>query len=489
MTHEEFQKRFRYSIESDRLGEGGFGEVFKAYDNYVDKWVAVKIAKVKPDLQEVRLRNEVELVNKLPAHPNIARYEECFSFTSIAGEFDFGILQYYEEGNLLQLMHKHKLTFDQKHLLLKDLLEGIEFMHKNGIIHRDLKPQNILIVKRGDCYVPKITDFGISKKLDFQKASSYSNSLAGAGTLAYASPEQLGGKAIRKNADLWSFGVIAYQVLSGGLPFTSGTFGTTSEAGRQEMLRQINQGILPSLLDIISQPWQGIIRQCLETTPESRIKSASHCLDILEGKNERSEKAPPSVSSNSFAPEEGVTEIISMNSSSKPKKKRTVDKRLILSGSIITVILLIIVIGYKFIPANRKVIEAAPKEAISVNLKADSIEKSQQTDSIKITPPVLIARKKDERKTEIKQESPALKSKLPFANGDYYEGDVKAGKMHGKGTKHYFKGGLISPNDPMERKAEAGDYIEGDWFNGELYKGKLFDKNGNFKEHIILGRN
>lgn len=488
MTHEEFQKRFKYNIESDRLGEGGFGEVFKAYDNYIDKWVAVKISKVKPDLQEVRLRNEVELVNKLPAHPNIARYEECFSFTSIAGEFDFGILQYYEEGNLLQLMHKHKLTFDQKHLLLKDLLEGVEFMHKNGIIHRDLKPQNILIVKRGDYYVPKITDFGISKKLDFQKASSYNNSLAGAGTLAYASPEQLGGKAIRKNADLWSFGVIAYQVLSGGLPFTSGTFGTTSEAGRQEMLRQINQGISHSLLYIISQPWQGIIRQCLETNPELRIKTASHCLDILEGKNERSDKVPPVASSNSFTPEEGVTEIISMSSSSKLKKKKILDKRLILSGSIIAIILIIAVIGYRFLPASKKVIEA-PKEVLSVNLQADSVENIKQVDSIKKIPPILIARKKDEQKTEIKEESPALKSKLPFANGDYYEGDVKAGVMHGKGTYHYGTGGLISKNDPMERKAEAGDYIEGDWFNGDLYKGKLFDKNGILKGPIILGRN
>lgn len=498
MTHEEFQKRFRYSIEKDRLGEGGFGEVFKAYDNYIDRWVAIKVSKVKPDLQEIRLRNEVEMVNKLPAHPNIARYDECYSFSSIAGEFDFGILQYYEDGNLLQLMHNQKLSSDQKHLLLRDLLDGIEFMHESGIIHRDLKPQNILIVKRGDFYVPKITDFGISKKLDYQKGSVFNNSLAGAGTLAYASPEQLGGKAIRKNTDLWSFGVIACQLLAGELPFNSGTFGNTSEAGRQEMLRQINQGLLPDSINSLDQPWQEIVKQCLETDPEFRIKSAAHCLDLLEGKDSRN--AIKSFSE-SFGMDDGVTEIEA--STIKPKKRISNRKKIVVPVILVVVILFSFII-YQI--TSGKLNELLPIDSDGTLVeKTDSIEYEKSMDSIRFvasssipaTTEVILQNEEKvveqddmyDHQIKTHEELVATESELKFPNGDYYIGKVRNGKMHGEGKYYFAKAGLVSKNDPLERKAESGCYIIGDWYNGDLYKGKLYDKNGIFKERIILGRN
>jgi serine/threonine-protein kinase len=148
MTKQEFQQR--YTI-SDRLGEGGFGEVFKAYDTVRDRWVALKVSKVKPELESVRLRNEVETVSHLPEHPNIAFYEACYSFQEMLGEYDYGILQYYDEGNLLQLLGKDTtfcVSTEQKIAVLTQILDGLEFLHKNCIIHRDLKPQNILIARR-----------------------------------------------------------------------------------------------------------------------------------------------------------------------------------------------------------------------------------------------------------------------------------------------------------------------------------------------------
>ena len=285
MTQQEFQQRYQYNTTTDRLGEGGFGKVFKAYDTYLDRWVAIKIAPVLPHLESVRLKKEVELISKLPAHPNIARYEECYTFKSFDGEYDFGILQYYEEGNLNQLLKKITLTYQQKEHLLTQILSGIDFLHNNGIIHRDLKPQNILIVKRGDSYIPKITDFGISKKLDINKSSVFSNSIAGAGTLAYASPEQLAERTIRKNADLWSLGVIAFQVLTNELPFNTGEHGNTSEAGRQELFRQINSGTLPWAINLIKEPWQSLILKCLVTDTEKRVRNCAACVAILKGES------------------------------------------------------------------------------------------------------------------------------------------------------------------------------------------------------------
>jgi serine/threonine protein kinase len=293
MTHQEFQQRYTYNPSTDQLGDGGFGEVFKAYDTVRDRWVAIKVAKVRPELESVRLKKEVELVNKLPEHPNIAYYEHCYTFREMSGEYDFGILQYYEEGNLLQLLKKGTLTVAQKQSVLAQIVSGLQFLHDNGIIHRDLKPQNILIAKRGNEYIPKITDFGISKKLDVNKSSVFNNSLVGAGTLAYSSPEQLGDKEIRKNADLWSFGVIAFQVLTGVLPFNTGAHAATSESGRQELFRQIHSGRLPDAIYSISDPWQKLIRQCLVNDPSLRIHSTQDCRDILDSPTRIDKPKPP----------------------------------------------------------------------------------------------------------------------------------------------------------------------------------------------------
>jgi serine/threonine protein kinase len=285
MTQQEFQQRYTYNPATDKLGEGGFGSVFKAYDNFRDRWVALKISKINPEMESFRLKKEVEMVNHLPVHPNIAYYEECYTFPQMDGEYDFGILQYYEQGNFSQLLKNNTLTLEQKQSVLTQILSGLDFLHAQGIIHRDLKPQNILIVKRGNEYVPKITDFGISKKLDVNKSSVFSNSIAGAGTLAYSSPEQLGDRIIRKNTDLWSFGVIAFQAFTGKLPFNTGEHAVTGEAGRVELFRQVNSGILPNEINTLPEPWQTLVRRCLVTDPAQRIKNTTEAKDILTGKS------------------------------------------------------------------------------------------------------------------------------------------------------------------------------------------------------------
>ncbi len=328
MTHEEFQQRYRYNPASDKLGEGGFGKVFKAYDTHRDRWVAIKIAEVKAGLEQVRLKKEVEMVNKLPSHPNIAYYEECYTFSSFAGEYDFGVLQFYEAGNLQQLAERNKLNKQNKESILTQLLEGIAFLHEHGIIHRDLKPQNILIVNRNGEYIPKITDFGISKQLDINKSSVFNNSLAGAGTLSFASPEQLGDKTIRKNTDLWSYGVIAFWLLTGKLPFNTGQHSSTSEAGRLELYKQINTGIHPTMLTGIGSHWQKLINSCLIVDADSRIHKTNDCFNILKG--EIPEVVPPTVSP-VFSDTE-IYEIYDNNSNDdgtlpvsvkRPNKKRT----------------------------------------------------------------------------------------------------------------------------------------------------------------------
>lgn len=279
MTQEEFIKRFSYDPINDLLGEGGFGRVYRAYDNYEHEYVAIKIQGVDPKYPETRLRNEVQKVQQY-VHKNIARYKSWYTFSDYRGETDVAIMKFYNDGSLDKLIAKHNLPMDVRYGLLIEILEGIVFLHSQGIIHRDLKPQNILIVEHAGHYTPLITDFGISKQLAENESSAVSNSFLG-GTRSYASPEQMAERSIRKNTDLWSFGIIAYQMFTGTLPFNCGSFSPSSEEGRQEHFRQMTSGLLPKAVEQIPQPWQSLIRSCLQVDNTRRVQHAEDCLMVL----------------------------------------------------------------------------------------------------------------------------------------------------------------------------------------------------------------
>jgi len=276
MTQEEFKSRYSFD-KNDKLGENAFGEVYKAYDNYLDRKVVIKITAVR------NLCKEVEMAKALPVHPNIVRYEEdCNTIEDTDIEQNYAILPYYEEGNLLQLLEKESLSIEQKESVLSQIIEGVEFLHDCGIIHRNLRPQNILMIRRENGeYVPKISDFSISKKWSINYISAIGKSFSPSEYSPYSSPEQLDNHKTYKNTDLWSFGVIAFQTFTGQLPFTTGEFTSASEAGRLELLRQITVGNLPDCIEQIPDPWQTLIRRCLIINIDKRIKNISEAKIVL----------------------------------------------------------------------------------------------------------------------------------------------------------------------------------------------------------------
>jgi serine/threonine protein kinase len=195
-------------------------------------------------------------------------------------------MQYYEEGDLGKLLLENRnISFDEKCSILRQILLGLGFLHEQqpkGIIHMDLKPKNILMARNQyNKYIPKITDFGISKWIRSGKRHvSESDILL---SFLYDSPERIqGGKSkIWRNTDLWSFGVIAYEMLTGERPFNTGSSSLRSEVGRQEVSRQITEGNLPDGINQIDEPWRSLIRRCLEKDPERRIQSARECLGLV----------------------------------------------------------------------------------------------------------------------------------------------------------------------------------------------------------------
>ncbi len=281
MTQAEFFKRYQFDIETDELGEGGFGTVYKAFDDDRDLYVAIKVSQVKTKQENISLLKEYELGKSLPSHKHIAHYDACYRYRMPNGTFDYAVLQYYPDGNLSQLISSHTLSLKQKVQIANGIIHGINHLHNHDIVHRDLKSSNILISKRGSGeYVPKIADFGLSKLFTAADKSYFSNSFVG-GSLLYVAPEQLSGGAIRKNVDIWSLGVILFELFTGNVPFLPDS-GSSTETARAEIVQKINHGVLPDNISSIPNPWQRVIINCLVPNPDKRIKSINEILRLIQ---------------------------------------------------------------------------------------------------------------------------------------------------------------------------------------------------------------
>ncbi|WP_026932639.1 protein kinase domain-containing protein, partial [Christiangramia echinicola] len=139
MTEEEFFKRYSFNVREDKIGGGSFGTVYRAYDNVLDREVAVKVSEVRiSGDKEFSLQEEFKAIEKLPPHANIANYEEVHTFESFNGVFDYAIMQYYPLGNLDHFLSKNELNQEKKETLVLAIIDGIAHLHKHHIVQRDL---------------------------------------------------------------------------------------------------------------------------------------------------------------------------------------------------------------------------------------------------------------------------------------------------------------------------------------------------------------
>ncbi|MBQ6155514.1 MAG: protein kinase [Bacteroidales bacterium] len=280
MTQEEFFKRYNYNVRNDKIGGGGFGTVYKAYDNTLHREVAIKVSEVNTSTngKVFSLKDEFDALAGLPEHSNIANYENLYTFEMPNGVFDYAVMQYYPDGNLSEAI-RQGLTMEQKEDVALQLLDGIGFLHEHKVVHRDLKPGNVLIVRHSGKVIPLITDFGLSKTANSGDRSMFSNSFGG-GTQRYSSPEQLQGKPLRFNTDLWSFGTILFELFTGKQLFTASTGATDTAAAELEIYNKIIGGNVQTLSGL-PEVWRNVAERCLVIDPERRAKSVDELRSLL----------------------------------------------------------------------------------------------------------------------------------------------------------------------------------------------------------------
>jgi len=264
----------RYEVQS-LLGSGGMGKVYKARDKELDRIVAIKV--LRPDLMTdpmalQRFKHELLLASSI-SHPNILRIHDLGEHNGLK----FISMAYVEGGDLTQVMRKEgRLPLPRVLNLMRQLTAALAAAHGVNVVHRDLKPQNILLGSNDHVYV---TDFGIAKTLESDR-TSVTRTGAVLGTPLYMSPEQVEGKPVDHRSDLYTFGLIFYEMLTGVLPFTGDT---TFQLMYQRVhtVPKRPELVIPDLPPYLSR----ICLKCLEKDPAKRYQNAGEILADLDHKH------------------------------------------------------------------------------------------------------------------------------------------------------------------------------------------------------------
>ena len=312
------------------IGAGGMGEVFRARDTKLNRDVAIKVlpAAFAQDHERVaRFRREAQVVASLN-HPNIAAIYGLEESSGPGTPDPYGaktddgvvgarraspgaiialVLELVEGEDLAQRLKRGAIPIDEGIAIAKQMADGLEAAHEKGIVHRDLKPANIKVTKDG---MVKILDFGLAKALQGDGEASASNRAVSEsptmsrhateagmimGTAAYMSPEQARGKAVDRRADIWSFGVVLFEMLTGERLFAGET---VSDVLAAVLTRDPMWTALPAATPVSVRRLLG---RCLERDPKKRLRDIGEASIVLDAANAEESNLPQTAGMAPFA--------------------------------------------------------------------------------------------------------------------------------------------------------------------------------------------
>ena len=259
----------RYEL-LEKIGEGGMGIVYKAKCHLLNRYVAVKILKkeLSQDKEIVaRFKREANSVARL-SHPNIVNVYDVGEENNI----NFIVMEYVNGKTLKQVIKENgRLSFEKTLDVAFQIAKALECTHKNNIIHRDIKPDNILITEDN---LVKVTDFGIAK---VEKSATITNSNKIMGSVHYFSPEQAKGKLVDCRTDIYSLGIVMYEMVTGRVPYDA-------QSSVAIAIMHINQPLIApkEIFADIPENINQVILRALEKEPINRFQTAKEMAEILK---------------------------------------------------------------------------------------------------------------------------------------------------------------------------------------------------------------
>jgi serine/threonine protein kinase/Flp pilus assembly protein TadD len=264
----------------EKIGEGGMGAVFRAEDLTLRRPVALKFLPVElasdPAARQ-QLLKEARAASRLN-HPNIATVYEV----NEANGAPFIAMELVQGESLKQILQRGSISLAQLYEIARQVADGLNDAHQGGVLHRDIKPGNIMVDTKGRV---KVLDFGLASFAGKERApgeaaetfiTRTATQWSTGGTVPYMSPEQLRGDPTDERSDIFSFGVMLYECLSGQRPFR----GETSIDVLHAILRQPLPP-LRNLVQDVSPDWERVVERCLEKSPERRYGSMQEVLQAL----------------------------------------------------------------------------------------------------------------------------------------------------------------------------------------------------------------